>query len=146
MAGGDASASNWRNSSSVQGCPGTADNWKVERSDTGGPGSLSVKWAASGVMRITPVPSTWQPKDLVAWWAVKCPMSKKGAAQLSYVFLSHVFQVPMLSNLRSIGIAINLRVPCRHAVLSAELSEPEGIVNTFTSASDRHALPSTCSS
>ena len=51
---------------------------KVERSDTGGPGSLSVKWAASGATRVTPVPSTWQPSDLVVRWAVKGPMSKKG--------------------------------------------------------------------
>ena len=91
VAGGDASASNWRHSSSAQGCPGTADNYdnEVERSDTGGPGSLSVKWAASGVTRVTPVPSTWQPNDLVVRWAVKCPMSRKEAAQ-TLTFLLHV--------------------------------------------------------
>ena len=94
MAGGDASASNWRHSSSVQGCPGTADNWEVERSDTGGPDSFSVKWAASGVMRITPVPSTWQPKDLVVRWAVKCPMSNKGSCTVVLRFLVPRFPGP----------------------------------------------------
>ena len=73
---------------------------KVERSDTGGPGSLSVKWAASGVTRVTPVPSTWQPDDLVVRWAVKCPMSRKGAAQLltfSHSRFDHIVPLVVLA-------------------------------------------------
>ena len=75
---------------------------KVERSDTGSPGSLSVKWAASGVTQVTPVPSTWQPDviDLVVRWAVKCPMSRKGAAQLltfSYSRFDHIVPLVVLA-------------------------------------------------
>ena len=98
---------------------------KVERSDTGGPGSLSVKWAASGATRVTPVPSTWQPNDLVVRWAVKCPMSNKGSCTVVLRFLVPRFPGPHVVELAlpwSCNTSTGSLPACRvkHGVVGAE--------------------------